>query len=145
MVVQGIPGLTLADIEARLKSDYDLACTGPVEAGGLLTWSCEGRAADGAARLEVEITGQDAEHLVSLSGTVLQNVKPDTGLTADFLAFLSALPFQGQDALNAEQWVRGHNLTGGQTTIEELSLRLYGPLPERTLDVFVPGAERGNG
>jgi hypothetical protein len=140
-----LPGVTLDDLTAKLKAAFGLECSGPVDVGGLLNWSCERTMPDGKTRLSVLIIGLDPNRITSVSGLVTQTDGPDDKAAADFLSFLARLPFANGNADRAAQWVEKRIGTGGQTIIGGVMLSLSGTPGSRAIDLYAPQTTRGSG
>jgi hypothetical protein len=140
---QSIPGLAYADNSAKLIAAFDMKCSGPVSSD-LQAWQCVGASPSGN-RLTAVINGSDAGHIVSLTGVVNQPDKPDPDAT-NFLGFVAALPFQSDQAAQAQDWVSRHLTGEGRTAIgggngaPAIVLSLSGTPGSRILEVYAPQA-----
>jgi hypothetical protein len=136
-----IPGLTYADISTKLSSAFGMTCSGPVTSD-LQVWQCVGLSPSGN-RLTAVINGLDASHIVSITGAVNQPGKADP-VAANFLSFLAALPFQGSQATQAQDWVsqhltgEGRAAIGGDSKTPPTMLSLSGTPDLRILEVYAP-------
>ena len=118
-----------------------MTCSGPVTSD-MQVWECVGLSPSGN-RLTTVINGLDAGHIVSLTGAVNQPDKADPA-AAGFLGFVAALPFQGSQAAQAQDWVSQHLTDEGRTAIGGAGgspptiLSLSGTPGLRILEVYAP-------
>jgi hypothetical protein len=139
--VQWIPGLTAADVTSVLEP-HGFRCRGVDRGPGAGSyWTCKASANDALSHYEVEMVGDSATHIRSVSATIFQpRSVPSEQRAMEFLAVVGMLPYHGADPPRARQWVEEHIVSGGLTTIGDARLSLVGNPRVRSLKLFTAAA-----
>lgn len=83
------------------------------------------------------MVGDDPRTIRSVTASAYN--APDDAGAAEFLGYVAGLALEDTDPINAEVWVKGNVLSGGDYLAEGASLRLYGYEGARVLEVVANG------
>jgi hypothetical protein len=131
-----IPGLSSAEVRLALENQ-GLDCNGPNIGENLMKWTCVG--VYGGAELEVQMQGASPTSIRSVKAMVA-NPSTDDALAADFLGYVSTVPYEDGAPAVARSWVEANVGAVGaevrrERTIGNARFELYGPPATRTLEI----------
>ena len=131
-----IPGLSSAEVRLALENQ-GLDCNGPSTGENLMKWTCVG--VYGGAELEVQMQGASPTSIRSVKAMVA-SPSTDDALAADFLGYVSTVPYEDGAPAVARSWVEANVGAVGaevrrERTIGNARFELYGPPATRTLEI----------
>jgi hypothetical protein len=131
-----IPGLSSAEVRLALENQ-GLDCNGPSIGENLMKWTCVG--VYGGAELEVQMQGASPTSIRSVKAMVA-GPSTDDALAADFLGYVSTVPYEDGAPEVARSWVEANVGAVGaevrrERTIGSARFELYGPPATRTLEI----------
>lgn len=133
-----VPGLWPRDVTGNME-DRGFACTDVREGELYYVWSCT-RSLE-AVMLQVDVYGRSLTSVDLIEATILQFNTPDDSLSAEFLGFVSTMPYDGADPEAARAWVTNTlpTLQGAgdvrTATFGGVEYQLYGIPTARTLEI----------
>ena len=86
----------------------------------------------------VEILGQSPTRIDYVTGTILQG---GADQTAQFLAFVASLPYDGADPPATQAWVRENAGQDAERVVGGVKIRLAGPATAASVSVFPEGSD----